>query len=398
MNDIRIDLGLRRVINAAGTMTALGASIAAPQAIEAASAILGQFVEIGELQKLASRTIADVCDTEAGFVTASCAAGLTLAVAGTMTGIDLGAVERLPDTSAFSTSQVVIQSGHLINYGAPIEQSIRLTGASVVPVGQATTAYRYHLESAITERTAAAVYVVSHHTVQYGLIELAEFIEVSHAHGVPVIVNAASEYDLKGFLAMGADICLYSAHKFMGGLTAGIVAGRVAPVRHAYAQNFGIGRGMKVGKEGIYGAIAAMRAWGRRDHVADRTRQESHLALWARVLAERPGVRAEILPDPTGNPLRRLRVFMSPDAARITAWDLADSLATGERPIIVRDDEIDEGYFDLDPCNLQEEEEHVVASRLAETLDAALEAKSPRHTPVSDRRNRTAAALSRWPD
>ncbi|SFQ33857.1 aminotransferase class V-fold PLP-dependent enzyme [Variovorax sp. 770b2] len=398
MNDIRTDLGLRLVINAAGTMTALGASIAVPQAIDAASAILGQFVEIGELQKLASRTISDVCDTEAGFVTASSAAGLTLAVAGTMTGIDLGAVERLPDTSAFSKSQVLIQSGHLINYGAPIEQSIRLAGASVVPVGQATTARRYHLESAITERTAAAVYVVSHHTVQYGLIELAEFVEVSHAHGVPVIVDAASEYDLKSFLAAGADICLYSAHKFMGGLTAGIVAGRVVPVRHAYAQNIGIGRGMKVGKESIYGAIAAMRAWARRDHAPDRARQESHLALWARVLAERPGVRAEILPDPTGNPLRRLRVFVSPDTARITAWDLADSLSTGERPIIVRDDEIDEGYFDLDPCNLQEEEEHVVASRLGETLDAALKANLPRHTPVSDRHNRTAMALSHWPD
>ena len=101
------------------------------------------------------------------------------------------------------------------------------------------------------ERTAAAVYVISHHTVQYGMLALAEFAEIAHAKGVPVIVDAASEYDLKGFLARGADIALYSAHKFLGGPTAGIVAGRRDLVRAAFLQNGGIGRGMKVGKEGI---------------------------------------------------------------------------------------------------------------------------------------------------
>ncbi|MDB6001655.1 MAG: hypothetical protein JWP52_3354 [Rhizobacter sp.] len=396
MNDIRSLHGLRRVINVSGTMTSLGASIAVPEAIEAASAMLGQFVEIGDLQRLASRTIAEVCGTEAGFVTASAAAGLTLAVAGAMTGDDLGEVERLPDASRLK-HEVPVQMGHLVNYGAPIDQSIRIAGATVVPVGQATTARRYQLESAITERTAAAVYVVSHHTVQYGLIELPEFVEVCHARGVPVIVDAASEYDLKGFLATGADVCLFSAHKFMGGLTAGIVAGRVDAVRHAYLQNIGIGRGMKVGKEGIFGTIATLKAWVRRDHAADKVRQDGHLALWAGVLANRPGVRAEVLPDPTGNPLQRLRVWVSPDKANVTAWDLADLLSRGERPVIVRDDEVDQGCFELDPCNLQVDEEHIVAQRLAETLDAAHAAPPSRHTPVSERRNRLAAGLLRWP-
>ena len=52
--------------------------------------------------------------------------------------------------------------------------------------------------------------------------KLASYVRLSER--VPVIVDAASEYDLKGFIAQGADIALYSSHKFLGGPTGGIVA------------------------------------------------------------------------------------------------------------------------------------------------------------------------------
>src|SRR6185437_15732386 len=106
-----------------------------------------------------------------------------------------------------------------------------------------------------SDATAAGVFVVSHHVVDYGQVPLKRFAELCHAKGVPVIVDAASEYDLHGFLASGADLVVYSAHKFLGGPTAGIVAGRKSLVRATFLQNCGIGRGMKVGKEGIAGAI-----------------------------------------------------------------------------------------------------------------------------------------------
>ena len=92
-----------------------------------------------------------------------------------------------------------------------------------------------------------------------------------------MIVDAASEYDLRGFLAKGADLVAYSAHKFLGGPTAGIVAGRKDLVRATFLQNYGIGRGMKVGKESIAGAIAALDAWGKRDHAAVRAREGGYL-------------------------------------------------------------------------------------------------------------------------
>ena len=59
-------------------------------------------------------------------------------------------------------------------------------------------------------------------------------------------------------LAEGADIAIYSGHKFLSGPTSGIVAGRKDLVRAAYLQNRGIARGMKVGKESVAGAMAAL--------------------------------------------------------------------------------------------------------------------------------------------
>jgi len=396
-DDIRLNMGLRPIINVSGTMTSLGASIVVPQAVEAVTAALPQFIEIGDLQKLASRTIARLTGGEAGFVTASCAAAITLAVAATMTGDDLAAIERLPQTDRLPRDEVLIQAGHMVGYGAPVEQGIRLSGAKVVRVGQATSVEAYQMAGAITERTAAALFVVSHHTVPYGQLGLAEFIEVAHAHGVPVIVDAASEYDLRGFLAAGADLVLYSSHKFLGGPTGGIVAGRRDLVRASYFQNNGIGRGMKVGKEGIVGTIAALQAWETRDHAGIRAREGAALELWQRTLGAFAGVRAAIDPDPTHNPLDRLKVDVRPADAHITAWDLADALARHQtHPIIVRDHEVEHGYFYLDPCNLHPGQAEIVADRLHEELEAARGSNTVIASDFAARRKRR--SVSNWPD
>ncbi|NKK77365.1 aminotransferase class V-fold PLP-dependent enzyme [Rhizobium leguminosarum] len=395
--DIRPSLGLRPVINVSGTMTSLGASIVVPEAISAMASILPHFVEINDLQRKASAVIARLTGGEAGFVTASCSAGISLAVAGAITGNNLLAIERLPDVVP-EKNEVLVQMGHVVSYGAPVDQAIRLAGGKVVLVGQATSTHRFHMENAITDKTAAAVYVVSHHVVDYGLLNLKEFVEIAHVKGVPVIVDAASEYDLRIFLEQGADIALYSGHKFLGGPTSGIVAGRKELVRHAFLQNMGIGRGMKVGKESIFGVMAALEAWESRDHAGIRERETGYLNLWKRTLDGRPGLTALIEPDPTNNPLDRLRLIVDPEQAHITAWDLADALAKGSPPIIVRDHEVEHRYFYLDPCNLHPGEETIVAERLAQELDKARASNEIIATPIENRsRHRFDGAL-RWPD
>ncbi len=395
-HDIRKELGLRPVINASGTMTFLGASIVGPEATEAMARILPEFVEIGDLHRKACALIARLTGAEAGTVTASTASGITLAIAAAMTGADLARIEQLPDARGMK-HEVPLQRGHMVNYGAPVEQAVRLAGATVREFGDASDARPYQLRATLNDQTTAALYVVSHHCVDYGQIPLKEFCAICHDQGVPVIVDAASEYDLTGFLAKGADIVVYSGHKFLGGPTTGIIAGRKDLVRASYLQNFGIGRGMKVGKESIVGLIATLETWEKRDHAAVRAREDGNLAILRAGLEGRPGVRTETLPDPTNNPLDRLRVHVDPAEAKVTAWDLASALAAGDPPVIVRDHHAENGFFDLDPCNLHDGEAEVVAEQLAAALSRGL-AGEISATRVADRRAARFARMLEWPD
>jgi D-glucosaminate-6-phosphate ammonia-lyase len=364
--DIRADWGLRPIINVSGTMTVFGASIMVPQAVAAMAAIAGKFVEMDALHAAASRVIVRLTGAQAGFVTASCASAISLSVAACITGQRLLAIERLPDTIGLRR-EVLVQLGHMVGYGSSLEQSIRITGARVVPVGTVSGAQPYQLEEAITEDTACVVFVVSHMTVQYAMLTLEQTCRICQAKGVPVIVDAASEYDLRGFLARGADLVVYSGHKFLGGPTSGIVAGREDLVRAAALQNRGIGRGMKVGKESIAGVMAALEAWEIRDHIAVRANEDAALDLWLRTLRPFTDLDCRLLPDPTGNPLQRLRVRPLPQS-RWNARGLADALAAGEPPVMVRDYQTDQGHIDLDPCNLHAGEAQTVATQLTAIL------------------------------
>ena len=389
---IRDRLGLRPTINVAGTMTDLGSSIIVPEAVQAMVEIASQFVEMDDLQRKASTVIARATGAEAGFVTASCASGIVMTIAGAMTGTRLLAIERLPNDTIGLRNEVIIQMGHIVNYGASIDQAIRQCGAKPIYAGAITGTQPYQVEGAITESTAAAVYVVAHTTVPYGMLPLPEFVAICHGRGVPVIVDAASEYDLRRFLKDGADVVVYSGHKFLGGPTSGIVAGRKDLVRAGYLQNRGIGRAMKVGKESIAGVMAALDAWQSRDHAAIRSRERRALEFWRDALAPLPGLATDIVPDPTGNPLDRLKVTVLAESG-YSALGLAVALASGSPPIVVRDHQAALGHFFLDPCNLHPGEECVVAERIAAILSGprrpatAMQA-SPGH----------AVDVLRWPD
>lgn len=359
--------GFSRIIDVNGTMTSLGGSIAQESVRRATTEIMGRFVKMHELQSKASRVIARLTGAQSGCVTASASAGISLAVAGAMTGMNPVAAESLP-RGAGKRSEVVVQLGHLCNYGAPLATAIELTGARVVAAGQSTLCTDYQFDAALSEHTAAAVYVVSHHVVHYGQIPFARFAQIAHAKGVPVIVDAASEYDLTRFIAEGADIAIYSGHKFLGGPTSGIIAGNTDLVRAAYLQNLGIGRGMKVGKESIAGVIAAMEAWMQRDHDGIRATEDTALTLWQKAVTALPGITATKMDDPTGNPLQRLQINVDAKLAGASAATFARALGQEDPAIIVRNHEVELGYFQLDPCNLTPGQAQIVADSLARVL------------------------------
>lgn len=368
MTDVMKRWGLTPVINAAGTMTSLGASRVSSEVRAAVDDVLGRFVRIDELHALAHRAIAAATGAEAGYVTSSSSAAITLACAAAITGDDLAAIEALPATT--SGRRVAVMMSHMVNYGGPVPQAITASGAEVVPLGTAALCETYHLLDAIAGGLAAAVYVVSHHTVRESELPMDLFISICRRHGVPVIVDMASEYDLTGPVALGAEVAIWSGHKFLGGPTSAIVAGKAAMIRAMILQNRGLGRLMKAGKEAIVGAVAALEAWGTRDHAAEAAREDAIVDAWLAELEGLPGVVASRHRDWTGNPITRVKLKLGPEAG-LYAWELAGRAMAGNPAIALRDDLSMHHLLFLDPCNVTADEARQVSARILSLCDAA---------------------------
>ena len=80
---------LTPIINVSGFMTKIGASLTNKKSIEAANNFFPYFVNIDELQTIASKRISKYFNTEAALITASAAGALTESVAAMMTGNDI---------------------------------------------------------------------------------------------------------------------------------------------------------------------------------------------------------------------------------------------------------------------------------------------------------------------
>jgi len=390
----------RKIINVAGTMTALGASSVSDEVIAAMADVLPRFVDMVDLQRRACKAIQRVIGCEAGCVTACCASAMVLGIAACMTGSEMGKVEQLPDTTGLK-DQVILQRGHSIWFGGSVPQMARIAGCRIVEIGDTTRAGAYQLETALSEQTAAALYVVSHHTVQYGLIDLRTFCNVTHDKGVPVIVDAASESNMKVFFERGADLVCFSGHKFLAGPTSGILAGRADLIEAAlFHQYHGIGRAMKAGKESIVGATAALERWHQLDH-QEILRGQKHLLETIRdELKGTPGLQLEIVPDPTESPTKRLRVTVEQETIGLSAYIISKELSSGDPAIAVRDEEtVDGGYFLLDPTCASLEEAQEVGSAILRLVNLSAEGKSAicaRYPETPNHADQLVAGLKDW--
>jgi L-seryl-tRNA(Ser) seleniumtransferase len=357
---------LTPVINASGTMTSLGASRVHPETRALVDRILASFVDMDELQSRAGAVIARLTGAEAGCITGCSAAAMTQAVAACLTGTDLARIEALPAVDG--ENRVILQMGHMVNYGAPVDQAVRLAGAEVVAIGTAATCETWHLRRALEEGAAAAMYIVSHHTVRENELPMDVFIGLCREHSVPVIVDMASEFDLRGPIGLGASVAIFSGHKFLSGVTSGIVAGSEDLVRALYLQHRGIGRTMKAGKESVVGAMAALELWETRDHDAERAHEEARVDRWLEALSSIPGLDLSHHADWTRNPITRLKIVVHPEEARAYAWEVAARLAAHDPRIVLRDDLVEHGELYLDPCNVTDDEAEIVAEAIAEEM------------------------------
>ncbi len=370
---------LRPVINLSGPLTKYGTSISSQAVADAAAEALGNHWNMDELYQRSGELIARWSGAEGGFLTSSSASGITLAVAACMTGEDRGKIYQLPDTEGMN-NEVVIQKGHAVNFGAPIEQMIRLAGARVREVGTVNSTTVPQIEHAINPQTTAGMFVISHHTAQYGYVQLEKFISIFHAHGIPVIIDAAAQdHQVQRLVQSGADVIIMSVQKYLSGPTAGAVCGRADLVKAMYLQNSGIGRTMKVGKEGIFGTIAAIEERMEIELKEWDANQKAKCQKLLDLLQDVPGVAVSLERDKVGQPVTRVRLEVDPAVSGLDAAGICRELELSTPSIKPRAHHTDEGWFLLEPVHISDDEIAYAARRVRDiaTMTGADRAERP---------------------
>src|SRR6185436_11529015 len=109
--DVIRELGVRPCINAAGTYTALTASLMPPEVVAGMQVASRQYVRLNELHDAVGRRIAELLHCPAAMVSAGCASALSLATAACVAGDDPERIRRLPDTVGMK-NEVVLQKTH----------------------------------------------------------------------------------------------------------------------------------------------------------------------------------------------------------------------------------------------------------------------------------------------
>ncbi|MBB6735946.1 DgaE family pyridoxal phosphate-dependent ammonia lyase [Cohnella zeiphila] len=351
--------GLKRVVNASGRMSILGVS-APTDTVMAAMKEGGQrYVEIADLVDKAGDHIAGALGAEAAVVVNSASSGIALSVAGIVTRGDRRRSERL-HRDPIERNEIVMLKGHNVQYGAPVETMIYLGGGELVEAGYANEGRKEHIEEAIGERTAAILYVKSHHCVQKNMISVEDAWEVAQRRCVPLIVDAAAEEDLQKYVRV-SDLAIYSGSKAIEGPTSGIVAGKRPYIEWVKTQLHGIGRSMKVGKEATFGLLQALDEYADKPSTHEREKQALQELL---PLAELPGIEVSIVRDEAGREISRGRIRFDAARAGVSAREAADRLREGDIAIYTRDYGVMMGYFDIDPRSLQGDDMQVIAAAI----------------------------------
>lgn len=287
-------LEVTKYINAAGNGTSIGGSIMRPEVLAAMEEASRSFVRLPELLSRAGERVAQLAGVEAAYITSGAAAGVAISVAACMTGTDSAKVHQLPDTTGMK-NEVIIQVMQRNFY----ELMIRLAGAKLIEVGLANRTYPWHLESAITDKTAAIVHFCAYSPPTDLPIE--DVISIAHKHDVPVIVDAAAEFPpfsvLRKYADLGADLTIFSGGKgIRGPQSSGIVLGRqdlIDAVAMNSSPDHGIGRPMKVGKEEAVGLVTALELFSVKENEdAELDGCEQRTSYVVESLNKIPGVRA----------------------------------------------------------------------------------------------------------
>lgn len=358
--------GFRKLINARGPATLLGAARVSQAIRDDIHMMLGESAEMWELQRSASQRIVQLTGAQAGCVVNCSSAGMAIASAAALTGSDPAKIKKLPDVN-WSKKKIIIQKGQVTGAGdCPVWQVIKMTGAQYVEIGEALDCATYDLRAALDENTAAAFYIMMD-TFSPNLLSLETFTKICHEHNVPVICDAAYYIDFKKMAELNIDMAIYSGQKWLGGCTSGIIAGKKEFIHACYLQELGIGRPMKVGKEGIISIMAAIDQWLSRDIEAIHKKQKDLAKTVIEALRGLPGVECEIKASQY-SPSIRLHIQIDREKAGISADTINDDMGRLD-PVIKTDDFfVNDGCIILDFAFIEKGEDEIIANVMKEYL------------------------------
>lgn len=359
-----LKFGLKQVINASGRMTILGVSTVSEGVREAQAFGGTHFFEMSELKKQTGGYIAELIGAEDAQIVASASSGIALAVAALIgQGSDYHVLH--PFTDRITKREVILPKGHNVDYGTAVEVMVGLGGGTVIEAGYANVCMADHVSVEVTDRTAAILYIKSHHTVQKSMLTIKEAINTAHEQDVPIILDAAAEEDLKAYLAMGADLVVYSGAKAIEGPSSGLVAGKRRYIEWIRKQDKGIGRAMKVGKENILGLTQAIEEYLHSVEVSQEE-QEKKLAPFIEKVNDIKGLAATIVKDSAGREIYRGSVKVDDPGE---AKGIITALKANNPAIYTREYQANIGIIEFDIRSVSDQELQVIAETLRSIME-----------------------------
>lgn len=395
--DVYRRLGIEPIINASGSVTRLGGAPLPQVVLDAFCAAAQESVPLDELQGAASRILAEVTGAEAGIVTSGAAAALTLGAAAILARFDLRRMEQLPHCDF--PCEFIVPREQRNGY----DHAVRAAGAKLIEVGfhepVAGSGVRrceaWEIEAAIGPNTTGILYVYDVRARP----PLAEVAAVAHAHGLPVLVDAAGELPprehLRSILAAGADLAAFSGGKSIRGPQAsGILCGRRDLISSAALQmldmddhfelweppphlidkqslkgmpRHGIGRGLKVSKEQIVALLTALQTFTAGVYDGERIDMQRRLERVAASLKDYP-VRTDLIVPADGQSAPLLEITVDETRLGRSALEVCRRLRRGSPPTYVGHGLLDLGKLVVHPLHLDDARTASLIGRLQAEL------------------------------
>lgn len=368
MTSVYEKYGLKPVINASGRMTILGVSTPSSDVVDTVKYGLDHYFEMKDLVDKTGAYIAGLLKVENALVVSCASAGIAQCVAAVIVKDNDWLVDNLHAAPLTVPHQIVVPKGHNVNYGAPVGSMVALGGGQLVEAGYSNECSPAQLAAAITPQTAAILYVKSHHCVQKSHLDVGQAAAVAREHGLPLIVDAAAEEDLQCYYQAGADLVIYSGAKAIEGPTSGLVIGKTQYVEWVKRQTAGIGRAMKVGKEGILGLTCAIEHYltAEKESGAEMVNK---MTPFINALNALDGITARVVWDSAGRDIARAEIKFDEAVTGVATGDLVAALKQGDYAIYFRGYKANEGIIEADVRSVNAAQLDIVARRIAEVVN-----------------------------